>query len=103
MTNKEIYQAISASTIPTFWDHAPAGTYVPFITYDTSSDNFAADNIVYHKGKNIRIVLYNTTKDEALEKKLEDALDAAGIVWECESLFIQDERVYNTIYTATIP
>lgn len=76
---------------------------LPYICYfSTGSDNFAADNIVYHSGTPVRIELYEELKDLTLEGQLEAALTAAGIFWERDETYINDERCYMIIYEVSI-
>lgn len=76
---------------------------LPYICYySTGSDNFAADNIVYHSRRPVRIELYTKTKDLATEAAVEQALTAAGIYWDRDESYIDDEQVYLTIYEVEI-
>ena len=76
---------------------------LPYICYfATGSDNFAADNIVYHSATPVRVELYEETKDLTLEGQLEAALTAAGIYWDREETKIDDERCYLIIYEVEI-
>lgn len=76
---------------------------LPYINYmATGSDNFAADNIVYLSGTPVRIELYEETKNLTLEGQLEAALTAAGIYWDREETYIDDERCYEIIYEVEI-
>ena len=76
---------------------------LPFICYfSTGTENFGADNIVYHSGTNIRIELYTEQKDQATEASLQAALTSAGLFWTREDLFLNDERCFETIYEVTI-
>ena len=76
---------------------------LPYIAYlATGSDNFAADNIVYRSGTPVRVELYEETKNLTLEGQLEAALTAAGIYWDREETYIDDERCYEIIYEVEI-
>lgn len=79
---------------------APALPYLCYFV--TGSDNFGADNIVYHSGDNIRIELYTEQKDLATEQALESALTTAGVYWDREDLYLDAEKCYMTIYEVTI-
>lgn len=76
---------------------------LPYICYmATGSDNFAADNIVYHSATPVRIELYEELKDLTLEGQLEAALTGAGIYWDRDETYIDDERCYLIIYEVEI-
>lgn len=71
----------------------------PFICYlETSSDNFAADGVVYHHTKHVDVELYTDYKDVAAEAAIEAAFDAAGIYWTAYEQYIDDEKLYEKIY-----
>lgn len=78
----------------------PEPGIVPFIVYyGTGSRNFKADDVVYDKESHWNIELYVRKKDVALEEKLEDLLDAAGIVWEKGyDVYIDTEKVFMIPY-----
>lgn len=71
----------------------------PFITYlVTYSSNFAADNLVYQQMRNIQIELYTDQKDFDVERKVEEALDQAEVVYQSTEAFIESELLYQKIY-----
>lgn len=79
------------------------GPQLPYVCYfATGSDNFAADNIVYHSATPVRIELYEELKDLTLEGQLEVALTGAGIYWNRDETYIDDERCYLIIYEVKI-
>lgn len=78
---------------------APA---LPFICYlDTATSNFVADNKVYAVIQEIDIELYSKTKDTTSEGLIEATLAANSIVWEKYEEYLEDEQVYEVIYTFT--
>lgn len=75
-------------------DMAPA---LPYICYLVSySNNFGADDIVYHKINHIQIELYTQLKDLEAEGKVEQAL--SSFYWEKTEQYIDDEKCYQIIY-----
>ncbi len=75
---------------------------LPFICYlDTQTYNFVADNQVYSVIQEIDIELYSELKDTASEALIEAALAANSIVWEKYDEYLEDEKVYEVIYTFT--
>ena len=82
-------------------DNAPGSP--PFICFlYPASDNFFADDGVYRKEKQLRIELYTPEKDLALEDRVEDALDAAGLGYDSSEGFIQAENMYMVTWDTTI-
>lgn len=79
---------------------APPLPYVCY--YSTGSDNFAADNVVYDSNRPVRIELYTRSKDLTTEAAVEAALTGAGIYWTRDESYIDDEKVFMTIYEVTI-
>lgn len=75
---------------------APAMPYLVF--FETSSDNFAADNKVYHHFKRISVELMTRIKDPTAEAAVEAALNAAEIYWEKTETHLDDENAYEVIY-----
>ena len=81
-TNREIFQILKASGIPTFYAQPPDGTLEPYLIYIQTGDaNFIADDSVYMPANRYVLELYTAQKDFALEQALETALTAGGLVW----------------------
>lgn len=78
---------------------APA---LPFICYiDTQTSNFVADNKVYATIQEIDVELYSKKKDITSEALIEAAFANNNIVWEKYDEYIEDEEVYEVVYTFT--
>lgn len=76
---------------------------LPFICYLVNgSDNFIADNKVYKKITVVNVELYTAIKDIDTENAVEDAFDNASIVWDKYEEYIDDEQVYEIVYTIEI-
>lgn len=72
----------------------------PFIIYLVDdSDNFSADNIVYHALTDYDIEFYSNLKDTTNEAKIELALTNNDIFYEKEEAWIETEELYQVIYT----
>ncbi len=100
----DLYLILSAVYPTAYWSF-PEGEAppMPFICYfEESSDNFAADNIVYHHTKTINIELLTRAKDPEAEQAVETALTNAGIYWEKASTHLDDEDAYECIYTLEV-
>lgn len=76
---------------------------LPFICYLVDgSDNFLADSKVYKKITVVDVELYTEIKDIDTETALEDAFDQASIIWEKSEEYIDDEQVFEIVYTIRI-
>ena len=99
MTLDQLRTILTATGLPAalhHWDHPPKPPYVVYM--DDSTDNFAADNVAYLEITNYWVELYDNRRNRAAEKKIEDALTAAGIFWDRETDYIESERLYQTRY-----
>lgn len=75
----------------------------PFICFTyPSSDNFFADDSVYQKIKQLSIELYTDAKEPTLEKRVEDALDAAGLPYNSSEMYISAEKMYMVTWDTSI-
>lgn len=71
----------------------------PFICWITSGTaNTAADGKTYVQAQNIDIELYCDERDFELEAKIECVLDKHEIFWNKEDVYIESEKMYETIY-----
>ena len=92
-SNKVVYRAFPVGKAPK----------LPYICYlVTNSDNFEADNRVYHVQQVVDIELYTAKKSETTELLVEAKLDDIGLVWNKYEEYIESEEMYEIIYTVTI-
>lgn len=75
----------------------------PFVVfyYDGRDDVFA-DNLNYAKLENVVIELYTSTKDFALEKRIEDILTENKIAYSKSEIYIDSEKLYEIIYESEV-
>lgn len=103
MSYQELEQLLAPLGIPfTFhhWEKPPAMPYGVY--FDDSTDNFAADGIVYAVIQNFNIELYVRQRDPALEKRLEDLFTAAGLYWDKDAAYIDSKRFYQIAYEVEV-
>ena len=82
--------------IPSFYDHAPVGTKLPFgVIHSEQPDNFLADNLVYCEKWNFRFDLYTVEKDLTLEGKIKKLLNDNDIAWQKTEQYIDSEQVWE--------
>lgn len=75
----------------------------PFICFFYPENNdFLADNTNYAHITELTIELYTDNKDFAAEAAVEDALTAAGLVYEKDESYIDSERMYMITYTTEV-
>lgn len=92
---------LEAMEIPIAYNHFNSAIEPPVIVYRrNSTNNFSADNKVYHKTENFYIELYTKIKDVALESRLENLFNEHDIFFNVESEdYIDAEKMYQVIYT----
>ena len=72
----------------------PWGVYL-----EAYGNSFGADGIAYSTARHMQVELYAAKKDPASEKKIEDALTAAGIYYEkTEETYLEAEHCFETLY-----
>ena len=76
---------------------------LPFICYlATDTQNFDADNRVYHVLQEVAVELYTAKKDPVSESLVEDKFAEVGIVWDKDETYLDDEDCYEIIYSITL-
>lgn len=76
---------------------------LPFICYlATDTDNFDADNVVYHVIQNVDVELYTAKKSETTEALVEKKFAEVGIVWDKSEQYLDDENCYEILYSITL-
>ena len=98
----ELLEILTQIGIPYAYDHFAEGEspVPPFICYLLpASDNFSADGVVYFKKSEVHIELYTDRKDLSCESAVESVLDAHGIFWNKSEVWIESERLYETMYS----
>lgn len=107
MTYQEIYEmldGISPDIPVTYyqWNEGEVPSLPYIVFYYPSRDDFSADNINYAKITQLNIELYTDNKDFDLECMVEEALTNADIYYSKEEQYIQDERMYEILYTTEV-
>lgn len=91
--NKVAYRAFPVGKAPK----------LPFICYlQTGTNIFFADNKVYTTAKEVDIELYSQLRDEISEELIEEALYNNNITWTKSIEYLDDEKVYEVIYTVEV-
>lgn len=99
MTHEELLDILAPVGIPwTYhhWENPPAPPYGVYI--DGAYDPFHADNISYFNAVGIRLEVYDTVRDPALDAKIEAALTAADIPYEADFAYVESDGLYESIF-----
>lgn len=107
MTHKEINEMIESigyvSAYYAFPEDPEHPISPPFIVfYLDSSNNFLADNLIFKEVEHLTIELYTRTKDYEAEKRVKDALNAAGLIWSRSEAMVEDEKLFECIFETEI-
>ena len=105
MTLTELNTVLAGTHLPVAYRAFPETKVpaMPFIVYqETGSDNFGADNRVWHSAMRVQIDLFCRTKSRTTEELLETTLTDAQIFWERDADFEEDEACYRSIYSIEI-
>lgn len=99
MTEKELKNLLEISGIPFRYNHWNSKQPLPFgVYYFPSTDNLAADGIVYNSVQNCIVELYTKDKSPQTEKALENVLTGAEIYFEKTEVYINAEKMYQISY-----
>lgn len=75
---------------------APDPPFICYVFPDT--ENFHADDTVYHDIQDVDIELYTDIKDFEAEKRIEDLLKANDIPFEKVESYIEKEKFFQILY-----
>ena len=97
----ELNTLLKQLDIPVAYNHFKTPQKLPFICYlDVEGDTLKADNKVHHLSTVVNIELYTQHKDLQLEQTLETILNDNELPFDKGgSFFIEEEDMYETIYT----
>ena len=105
MTPQEVNTLIASVGIPYAYHQFAddTGQQPPFICFFYGNSNdLAADDTNYARIERLYIELYTDEKDFALEKTIETLLNANNLVFAKEQIYIDSERMHETIYTTEV-
>ena len=95
-----IYETLQSTGLPCAYSHFRTDQTPPYIVYiGNGQDVMEADNTHYWRNNRYQVEYYFTTKNEQNEASIEDALLAAGYLYEkSEDIFIEDQNVFVIYY-----
>lgn len=105
MTYQDVYDGLSLSGLPvTYYQwqkgSAPAPPYL--IYYYPNRDDFRADDANYVRVESLNVELYTDNKDFGLETLVEAIFDGMGLVYDKEEQYIEQEGLYECLYTMEV-
>lgn len=101
MTRQQIKTMLDSYGLPYAYHHFAEGEApsLPFVVYYfPDSNNFAADDTVYHKAIDLTIELYSKKRDLDKEWQLEDELYLYDLFWQKHEVYIESEKMYMVRY-----
>ena len=105
MTQKEIEAMLDEIGVEYRYHHFEEDEAIapPFLVYlIPESNNFSADGVVFFDADVLNLELYTDYRDLNLEDQIEKVLNKHEIFWEKESVYIESEKMYETIYTMEV-
>lgn len=105
MTYKDITDMLEEANLPLAYHHFAEGESPdpPFLIFlFPESDNFGADDKVFHKIDVLYIELYTDKKEPTLEESLETILDNHNLFYQKSETWIEDEKMYEVLYEMRI-
>lgn len=100
MTHEELLAVLRPTGIPWAYHHWEDPDPPPYGVYlDQADDPFYADDRTYFYSRAVRLEVYSLERDPALDDKVRDALDQAGISYAVDDyVYIESEGLYETIF-----
>lgn len=105
MTRKQFYDKLLAIGLPVAYlafpiNEAPA---LPYIVYRfPESDDLVADNTNYRPIDSVTVELYTENKDFTLSDDVGEALNEMGLVYNRSEEYLEDERMYMTLFESEV-
>ena len=95
-----IYEALQSTGLPCAYSHFKKPQDPPYLVYiGNGQDVLEADNTHYWRRNTYQVEYYFAKKNEAAEASIEDALLAAGFMYEkSEDIYIEDQGVFVIYY-----
>ena len=95
-----IYQTLQSTNLPCAYSHFKKKQSPPYLVYiGNVQDTIDADNTHYWKENKYQVEYYLTTKNEANEAVIENALLENGYLYEkSEDIYIEAEEVFVIYY-----
>jgi len=95
----ELYTKLKSIGLPIAYQRFQKAQALPFIVYYRQGNaDVIADNVNYHGSDNVIVEFYSTQKDTVNEAKIEKVLKDNEIVYTVNEIYIDDDKMHETIY-----
>ena len=99
LSNILLVRLLNELSIPSFYDHAPVGTALPFIAIHMSQpEGFRADNVNKLKRWDVRLDLYTVEKNPDTEAIVEALLEQIEVPWAQSEEYIDEQACFEIEY-----
>lgn len=99
MTITELNQALKTIGLPLAYHSFKSAPMPPYLVYlFSTSEDLMADNQNYAEISNFQVELYNTKKDPATEKLVEDELKEFRLPYSKTETYIESEGLFEVLY-----
>lgn len=101
MTKEKLVEILNDTNLPYAYHHFAEGEApkLPYlIYYYPESDNFGADDTVYHRALDLTIELYTEKRDFEKEWNLEETFFMNDLFWQKHEVYLETEKMYQVSY-----
>lgn len=103
MTLKEIATMVSTIGYPYRYSHFSETPTPPYVVYYYPSETDPyADNSNYINKRQFFLELFTKKKDDSAEAAVEAVLSQNGLTWYKQTDFLNDEKLYQTVYESEV-
>lgn len=103
MTKKEVADIIASIGYTWRYSHFSQTPTPPYVVYYYPSENDVhADDENYVNKRQLFVELFTKSKDDTAEAKVENALRSGGITWYKQTDFLNDEKLFQTVYESEV-
>lgn len=95
-----LFETLRNTGLPVAYGRFKSAKSPPYIIYLGNGQNeFFADDGIFYKDNQYQVEYYYEEKDEAAERKIEEALTAAGYLYtKSEDIYVQSEDMFVIYY-----
>ena len=103
MTLTDVANMVASFGFSWRYSHFSETPQTPYVVYYYPNNNDVyADSSNYVDKRALHIELFTKSKDPASEATIESVLTAHGITWYKQTDFLNDEKIYQTIYESEV-
>ena len=103
MTLLEVAQMVASIGLPYRYSHFSETPQPPYLVFYYPAENDPhADNSNYINKRQLFIELFTNTKDMEAEASVEDVLRQHGLSWYKQTDFLNDEKLFQTVYETEV-